>query len=180
MLMLRFAEDIVSSQVVNLSTGRAVATVSDLLIDPDNLKVAALICYVRSQNAERYLMAQDIHDFSGMSIAVQNDDALSDSQDIVRLQELMKINYKIVGKKVTTDAGRTIGVVSQYVVDDKSLVVEKIYVRPSLIKLLQSSDRVISRTIIVEVTDKEIIVKDTLAKASAKNKLPVSPTQELA
>ena len=178
--MLRFSEDIISSQVVNLSTGRTVATVSGLLIDPDNLKIAALICFVRSQNTEQYLMPQDIHDFSGMSIAIQNDDALSDSQDVIRLQELMKINYQIVGKKVRTDAGRTIGVVSQYVVDDKSLVVEKLYVRPNLIKLLQSSDRVISRTIIVEVTDKEIVVKDTLAKASDKSKLSVSPTQELA
>lgn len=178
--MLRFAEDIVSIPVVNLATGRTIASVSDLLIDPDNLKIAALICFVRSENAEKYLLPQDIHDFSGMSIAVQNDDSLSEGQDVVRLQELTRINYKITGKKVSSDSNRTIGIVSQYVIDDKSLLVAKLYVRPPMIKLLQSSDRIISRAAIVEVTDKEIIVKDTLIKQDAKRKFSVNPTQELA
>lgn len=172
--MLRFYESIIGSKITSLHTGRSVAQVVDLVIDPNNLNVAALVCFSRAQDDNLYLLPTDIHEFSSGGISVQNEDALTSAEDLVKLQDLMQINFKLVGKKVLTDTKRKVGVVAEYVVDDESMKILKIHVRPPITKMINNSDRIIGRSQIIEVNDEEIIVRDTfetskrLARAGVK------------
>lgn len=166
--MLRFHNDLLKIIVTDISTGRQIATVSSLVINPHDLSVAAFKCFVRSSGQEAYLTAQDIRDFKFNLITVQNESALSPLEELMRIQEFVDINYEIIGKKVQTESGVRLGVVNDYVIDDKSLLVSKLYVRPPLSKMIQSSDKIIGREQIIEISDRKIIVKDSTIKAARK------------
>jgi len=163
--MLRFYNDLVGTSVTDISSGRKIANVTGIVINPHNLSVAALSCYVRAQAMEKFLLTKDITDFKLNIVTVPNDSALSDLEELVRIKEFLGINYKVIGKKVITDSKKHVGVVNDFVIDDETFLVAKLYVRPPITKLLQSSDRIIGRNQIVEVSDKAITVRDTSIKA---------------
>jgi len=162
--MLRFSGDIVGVSIMSLGSGKSVAKVSDVLIDPDNLTIAAVVCSPPSRGDSLLLLPQDIHDFSFSSITIQSEDDLMTDEDMVKLRDLIGINYSLIGKKVKTDLGRKLGVITEFVIDDKTFSIQKLHVRPSIVKLLKDSDLIVSRTQVVELNDNEVIVKDSTVK----------------
>ena len=164
--MLRFYKDLIGFKVADISTGRQIAEVTDIVINPHNLSVAAFQCYVRSKGQDMFLLTSEIHEVQLNMFTVQNEDALSADDDLVRIQEFLDINYKINGKKVRTESGKRVGVVTDFVVDDKSFMVSKLYARPPVTKVIQNSDRIIGRHQVSEVSDKTITVKDSTIRAS--------------
>lgn len=158
--MLRFGSDITSYSISSIASGRRVSQVADIVIDPNDLTIAAFVCV--SRNEDLFLLTQDIHSVVDSKITIQNEDSLTPGEDLVKLSELLSINFKVVGKKVKTDTGRRVGQVVDFVFDDQSFKIIKLNVRPPITKLIQSSDLIISRTQIVELNDKEVVVKESI------------------
>jgi len=164
--MLRFGNDLLGVNVSSIDSSRIIAVVIDVLLNPNDLSVAALICNKRSSGEDLYLLPQDIHDYTGPAITVQNEEALTQDEDMIKLRDVITINFKLVGKRVISDSKRKVGKVTEYVIDDETFKIMKIHAKPIITKLLKSSDLIISRTQIVELNDKEVVVRESTVKNS--------------
>lgn len=163
---------------MSLRSGGKIATAGELIINPNNLKVEGWYCQDRVARGTLVLQGQEIRDIIAQGIVVNDRDALAQPEDLIRLQEIMKHKFQLVGKPVVTVSGKKLGKVADFATDTQSLFIQKIYVAPPLLKSLSGGNLGIDRTQIVEITNRKIVVNDLTAteKEPAKNKeaLPVT------
>lgn len=158
--------------VLSLQTGGKIATLSDPVINPHNLIIEAFYVTTKLSQTDQVVFTNDIREVGPKGAIVDSDESLMELDNLVRLEELLKINFELLDKKVETENRRSVGRVSDYTVDDKGFVIQKLYVRPPALKALTNSDFIIGRRQIVEVTDSKIIVKDADIKLGSKAKRP--------
>ena len=60
--MLRLSESLINRPVMSLRTGQPVATVTEPIINPNNLKIEGFYCTDRFSKNELVLLYQDIRD----------------------------------------------------------------------------------------------------------------------
>ena len=151
---------------MSLRTGTEIATALVPIINPNNLKIEGFYCKVGRRD-HPILISQDIRDFLPQGIAVNDEDALSDSRDLIRLKEIVDLNFELLGKHVETADGQKLGKVSDYATEVSSMFIKKLYVSQPLLKNFSGGTLGIDRTQIVEITDKKIVVNDLGAKVPA-------------
>lgn len=100
---------------------------------------------------------------------IDHEEDLSDTNDLIRLKEAIDINYQLIGKKVITQRKNNLGKVSDFVVDDASWKIVKLYVSRPAWKSLTNSALTIHRNMVISVGNQAIVVKD----ATADEKKPV-------
>jgi hypothetical protein len=135
------------------------------VINPHNLKILGWWCETPG-NQKQVLLAEDVREVMPNGLAVNNEEALSDTSDLVRHKEILDINFELMDKPVRTKRQK-LGKVSDFSYNE-GLFVQKLYVARPLRKVFTSEDTlVIDREQIIEVTDKYILVRDTEIKAAA-------------
>jgi hypothetical protein len=150
---------------MSLRTGSQIAVAQVPIINPHNLKILGWWC--DGPDGRQVLLADEIRDFAPEGIAVNNEDALSDTGDLVRHKEVLDINFELMDKPVRTKRQR-IGRVSDFSYNE-GMFVQKLYVARPLRKVFSAEDTlIIDREQIIEVTDKYIMVRDTEIKATAE------------
>ena len=168
--MLRFVNQFTGSPIKSLRNGRTIGRLSDPILDPRDLSIAAFYVEVRALGGELVLFSDDIREYTSSGAIVDSEDNLMETDGLVRLEELQEINFSLVGKQVITDKKRKVGKVSDFTVDDASYQIEKLYVRPPMVKSISSGERIIGRRQIVEVNDSQIIVKDADIRSDQKSR----------
>jgi hypothetical protein len=104
-------------------------------------------------------------------VAVNDDDALSSPEDLVRHREILDIKFALIDKTVKTKRQK-LGKVGDFSYND-GLFVQKLYVTRPVTKIFSSQDTLlIDRTQILEVTDSYILVRDTEVKATEEVAVP--------
>lgn len=136
------------------------------IINPNNLKIEGFFCK-GSGRKQLILVTQDIREVMPQGIVVNDEDVLTDPAELVRLENLININFELVGKHVETTGGRKLGKVSDYATETESMYVKKLYVSQPIYKNLSGGNLGIDRTQIVEITDKKIVVSELDAKVPA-------------
>ncbi len=152
---------------MSLRTGAAVATSQALIINPNNLKIEGLYCVDRFSNERLILLQQDIRDMVPQGIAINDHDALTDPEDLIRLQDILKLNFEILGKPVVTVSKKRLGKVNDFAADSESLYIQKIYVGQSVFKSLSGGQLSIDRDQVIEITPNKIVVQDPLQPTRA-------------
>ncbi len=174
--MLRFIEQLPGMTIKSLRSGTVVGRLDMPILNPHKMSIEAF--YVESPRFkdDRVLFTQDIRHVDRTSLIIDDeDDVIEVSEDLVRLQEMLSINFQLIHKKVISDSKRKIGKVNNFAIDDETFRIQKMYVSRTGITSFASSDLIIGRNQIAEVTDRYVVVKEgTLrAKNSAKNKSPI-------
>lgn len=159
-IMLKLSGSLLNQSVMSLRTGGAVAFVESAIINPHNLKIEGFYCLDSRSKQRLILLIQDIRDIVPQGIVVDDHDVLVEPEELVRLQQVLKLNYQIIGKLVQSVNKQKLGKANDYAVDDTSFFVQKLYIERSLLKSISSSQLVIDRAEIVEVTDKRIVIKE--------------------
>jgi uncharacterized protein YrrD len=165
--MLQLSGLLVNRPVLSLRTGTQVAVTQAPIINPNNLKVEGFHC----QNIDRkqvILLSQDIRDIMIQGLLINDEDVLSDADDLMRLKQVLSFNFELLGKRVETSGGHKLGKVGDYATDVESMFIKKIYVVQSILKNFSGGNLGIDRTQIVEITDKKIVVNDLNAKVPAR------------
>ncbi len=160
--MLQLSGTLLNKEILSLRTGAPVATVVSPIINPDNLKIEALICSDRFNGNNLVLLYQDIREYTTKGYIVNDHDVLTDPEDLVRLQDVIKLNYKLVGKQVVTTSKEKVGKISDYAVEIETMYIQKLYVAQSLIKSFAGGSLSIDRSQIHEVTDTKVVINDLL------------------
>lgn len=158
--------------VLSLQSGDRVATAEEPIINPNNLKILGWWCRANSAPDSRVLLVEDVREAMPQGLAINNESALSEPGDLVRHDEVLKIRFQLIDKKVKTKRHK-LGKVSDYAYDSEGYFVQKLYVAASLVKVFSSSDTlVIDRTQILEITDSYILVRDSDVKATESELAP--------
>lgn len=164
LVMLLLSAKLKDQSILSLRTGGEVAIAKAPIINPNNMRVVGFYCSDQFSGSILVLLTQDIREHLRHGFVVNDHEVLANPEDLVRLKETLEIKYDPIGKMVITDHRRKLGKVTDFAVDSESLYIKKLYVAPRLLKNLTGSQLSIDRTQILEVTDKNIVVKEATSK----------------
>lgn len=162
--MLQLIGSLLNHPVLSLHTGGTIGTVEDAVINPNNLKIEGFYCQEQKSRKTRILLSQDVRDIIPQGIVVNDQEALTDPSDLVRLKSLIDLNFKVIDKHVITTDKQKIGKVNDYSVEIDGLFIQKLYVTQPLFKNLGGGNLVIDRSQIVEVTNRTIVINELRPK----------------
>jgi sporulation protein YlmC with PRC-barrel domain len=160
--MLQLSNTLINQQVLSLRTGGQVAGGTEPIMNPNNLKIEGFHCVDRFSGDQLVLLSQDIRDHIKQGFVVNDHEVLAEPSELIRLQEVLNLQFALIGKPVYTDNKKRLGKVIDYAVDDVSLYVQKLYVGQSLIKSFAGGQLSVDRNQIVEITDRKVVIKDPL------------------
>lgn len=161
---------------MSLRTGGQVAQVLAPIINPNNLKIEGFFCQDHFSKDQLVLLTQDIRDNVPQGFIVNDHDVLSEPNELVRLQKIIKLHFELLNKPVHTASKKRLGKVNDYAIDVSSMYVKKLYVGQSLLKSLSGGQLSIDRNQIIEITNRRIVVQDPLQgiKDSAAATVPLA------
>lgn len=165
--MLQLSESLFNKPVMSLRTGQPVATTGRLIINPNNLKIEGFYCQDRFSKEELVLLYQDIRDVIPQGFVVDDHDVLVEAHDLVRLKDIMALEFKLIGKPVVTTSKERVGKVSDFATEIETFYIQKIYVSQSVLKSFTGGNLGVDRNQINEITDKKIIINELLKGSPA-------------
>jgi uncharacterized protein YrrD len=173
--MLQLSGSLLNQPVLSLRTGGALATTTAAVINPNNLKIEGFYCQDRFEKGQLILLATEIRDILPQGLVVNDHDALSEPEELVRIKETLELQFELLGKPVVTVSKEKLGKVNDFAADSETLYIQKLYASQSLLKSLSGGQLSIDRNQIVEITNKKIIVQEILRPTKASAPVPVSP-----
>lgn len=143
------------------------ATITGPIINPDNLKIEGFYCQDSYNKKRLILLYQDIRDILPDGYVVNDHDVLSEPEELVRLKNVLSLEFELIGKQVVTVDKEKVGKVSDYAAETSTMFVQKIYVAQSIIKNFTGGSLSIDRSQIQEITPRRIIINELMQKSPA-------------
>ena len=172
--MLQLSASLINNKsVLSLRTGTPIATITAPIINPDNLKIEGFYCQDRFSKEQLILLYQDIRDVLPKGYVVNDHDVLTEPDELVRLKDVLEMQFELLGKPVVTTAKEKVGKVNDYATETETMFVQKIYVSQSLLKNLTGGSLSIDRTQINEITPRRIIINELMKKAPLAATAPI-------
>jgi len=166
--MLKLSKAMINKPIISLRTGQIIGTTTEAIINPHNLKLEGFYVNANNSKEPKILLEQDIREIGIKGLAVNDTDALSDTEDLVRLKDIIELDFKLIGKKVVTTSDSKVGKVIDYAADTESLFIQKLYVSKPVIRNIAGGSLVIDRSQVNEITPKKIVINDLLETSAVK------------
>lgn len=163
---MQLSGSLLSKQVMSLRTGTPIATVTSAIFNPNSLKVEGFYVEDKFDRSQLILLYQDIREIIPQGFVVNDHDVLAEAEELVRLKDVLELNFELIGKQVETIAKEKVGKVTDYAVETETMYVQKIYVAQSILKSFTGGSLSIDRTQINEITPRRIIINDLIDKAA--------------
>lgn len=172
--MLQLSGAFQNKPVMSLRTGTQVATAMAPIFNPNNLKIEGFYCADRFEKKQLVLLYQDIRDIIQQGFVIDDHAVLVEADELIRLKDIMKLNFELIGKQVQTASKHKVGKVSDYATETTTMYVQKIYVSQSLLKSFTGGSLSIDRNQIVEITPRRIIINDLVQSTLAPTTVPTA------
>jgi len=163
--MLQLSASLLNKSVMSLRTGRPIAAITGAIINPDNLKIEGFYCEDNIDKKELVLLYQDIRELLPQGYVVNDHDVLVEPEELIRLKEVIELNYELVGKQVVTADKKKVGKVSDFATETETMFIQKIYVAQSVLKSFTGGSLSVDRTQVQEITPSRVIIDDLAEKA---------------
>lgn len=173
--MLFFGSSFHNTPLFSIRSAGRIGTVNEPVINPHNLHIDGFYAAAMNGQNDGIIVDNDVRELAPSGMIINDHEDIAQEDELVRLQPILAINFELIGKSVYAGKSK-IGKVEDYVVDTKSLFVQKLYVQPSLLKI-GAGQMIIDRQSIIEITDTKIVVAGPEQKASnfISQKLSSSP-----
>lgn len=159
--MLQLSGSLLNKSVLSLRTGGVIATTTEAIINPNNLKIEGFYCVdAFDRKKTLILLYQDIRDLIPQGFVVNDHDVLVTPEELVRLKDILDIRFTLIGKQLITVKKDKLGRVIDFAAEVETFYIQKLYASQSMLKSLTSGSLAIDRNQIVEITDKKIIIQD--------------------
>ncbi len=172
-IMLKLSVSLYTIPIISLRTGGHIGLAERPIINPNNLKIEGWFANNVFGNGIHILPSSEIREISRIGVAVNDQEAITLPDDLVRMQKVLKIDFQLIGKSVVTESKKHLGKVQDYATDLDSFYIQRLYVSPRFVKAITRDQLIVSREQILEITDKKIIVKDIEATKRAFFTAPV-------
>lgn len=161
--MLLNSNRLLNYPVLSLHLGGPIGVVKEVIINPNDLKIMALrVDGPQTGDGEHgdLLNVSNIREFSNLGIIIDSIDDLVSDGDVVKLDEVIKLNFDVIGLNVKTKKGNKLGKVFDYTFNPESMLITQFIIKRPLLKAFLDPELVIGRSEIKEINDYELIVKD--------------------
>jgi uncharacterized protein YrrD len=157
--MLMLSSKLKEVAVMSLQTGAKIAQTTHPIIDPGTLDIVAYHLSGRGLESNSVLLlTRDIREVGNMGFIVDSADELVLQEDMVKLRDIIKLDFHLIDMDVIDDQKTKLGRIDDYSLDPMDFKIHQLHVKRPLIKSLQTSDLIINRTQIIEVNNKNIVV----------------------
>ncbi len=160
--MLQLSSAFANKAVMSLRTGAPVATIGQPIFNPNNLKIEGFYCEDIFDKVQLVLLYQDIREMLTQGFVVDDADVLVEPSELVRLKDILQLNFQLIGKPVETQSKQKIGKVGDYATEIETMFVQKLYVNQSVLKSLTNGQLSVDRNNVIEITNKRIIINELL------------------
>ena len=163
--MLMVGSRFIGMQVLSLHIGGQTAAVKRVVVDPEDLSIMAFELegpIIRDPEIGSFLMAEDIRETSNQGLVVDSADRFVNPEDVIRLNEVLELNFNLEGLKVVTKEGKNIkklGKIIDYTVDSSTLSIFQIIAQRPFMESFVDPQLTINRSQITEVDDFKITIK---------------------
>lgn len=164
--MLKLYETFQNVSVLSLRIGGPIARVVEPIINPNNLYIEGWHVIDNRSNEELVLLSQDIRDVMTQGLVVNDVEVLTPPEDLIRLQNILELDFTLHKLKVQSQSGKRYGKVNDFAFETQNFYVQKLYVNQSL-RALSGATLSVDRSQIVEITNKRIIIEDPTEKSSS-------------
>ena len=159
--MLVSASRLIGTPILSMQSASSIGSIATPIIDPNSFKILAF--YLSGPLIDRQTNILDvtsIREYSRLGCVVDSIDELITKDDVVKISQIIALNFDPIGLKVETKKGSKLGHVTDFTITTEDFIIQQIIVKRPLIKSFTDPELTISRKEIVEVTDYKIIVKD--------------------
>lgn len=158
------------TKILSLHVGGAIAQVSEVIIDPNTLKIIAFRVEgpLIHDGADDILPIASVREFSRLGMIIDSVDELVSEEEIIQIRDVLKLDFNLVGLKVVTKKKVKVGTVSDYITHVGTWEVHQLVVQRPLIKAFLDPELIISRSKIIEVDDYQVVIKDETEKSKHK------------
>lgn len=167
--MLLPIDRLIDTPIMSLQTGTELARTLAVIIDPRQMRIAAF--YVDGPLLEEHpsiLHPVDIREVSDIGLIVDNSDRLMALDGLVRLQEVIDLDFELKGIKVVDEHKRKLGKVADYAIEPGDFTIQQLYTHQSLLRSFGTASNVIHRSQIIAVKKDRIIVKSPTVQEPAQ------------
>ncbi len=162
-MITRYSQ-ILNSPVVTLDEQQNLGIVSDIVLNKTDLTIKAfLIKTMPIIPLYKVISFSDVVEIASNAILVQNDKAISDMKDSIRVKEAIKSRTHGVRQRVYTKSKKFIGIVYDYTIHAETGKIMKFYLKTIF------SERIIGTETVNEFVGKRIIIEDDFETISNKN-----------
>ncbi len=152
---------------MSLRTGGEIASITAPIINPDNLKIEGFYCEDRYDKKQLVLLFQDIREILPQGYVVNDHEVLVEPEELIRLKDVIALDFELIGKQVATVSKQKVGKVSDYATETETMMIQKVYVAQSVFKSFTGGSLSVDRNQIQEITPRRIIISDLLGRAPA-------------
>ncbi len=170
--MLQLSASILNKNILSLRSGTTIATITGPIINPNNLKIEGFYCEDRYSRKELVLLYQDIRDNLPQGYVVNDHEVLVEPDELVRLKDIIDLNYDPIGKQVVTVSKNKVGKISDYATEVETMFIQKLYASQSIFKSLSGGSLSIDRSQVQEITPTQVIISDLMQGAPAAAAAP--------
>jgi len=171
--MILNSSRLIGCPVLSLHLGGPIGKIVREVVDPNNLQIIAFeVEGPQTGDGEHgnILDIRSVREFSNIGMIIDSIDDLVSEGDIIKLDEIMALNFAVVGLNVKTKKGSKLGKVIDYTFDPNTMMIMQFIVKRPLMKSFIDPELIVGRSEIKEINDYEIIVKseENEIKKSAK------------
>ena len=175
--MLVYNSKLLGASILSVQDSGAIARVSAPVVNPDNLKILAFKLEGPAINATNNLLdVKSIREYSPLGMVIDSSDELIGPDDVIKIKEVLDLNFNLTGLKVETKKGSKLGHITDFTVTTDDFTIQQIIVKRPLVKSFVDPELTIHRREIVEITDYKVVVKDEekviKARASKEDFVP--------
>ena len=175
--MLVTASRLVGTPILSMQSASPIGTVSEIIVDPNSLKIVAFRIAGPIVNRNSSILAvSSIREYSRYGMVVDSIDELVADDDVIKISQVLELNFSLTGLKVETKKGGKLGTVSDFTATSNDFIIQQLVVKRPMLKSFLDPELLIPRREIVEITDDKVIVKDNEKtirdKATTENFVP--------
>ena len=162
-VMLLNSSRLIGCPVLSLHLGGPIGRVTGEVVDPNDLRIIALnVDGPQTGDGDHgdILDVRSIREFSNIGMIIDSIDDLVSKGEVIKFDEIMDLNFSVIGLNVKTKKGKKLGKISDYTFDPETMQIMQFVVKRPFMKSFMDPELIIGRSQIKEVNDYELIVKD--------------------
>lgn len=156
------ASKLKDTPVMGLQTGSQLATIGAPVINPANLQILAykLENNQYSDSGEEMLVRiAELRELSRIGFIVDSGEDFILPTDVIRIKEILDLNFNIFGMKVVDEKGENIGKIEDFTINLMNFTIQQIIVRRPFFKSFSTPELTIHRNQITAIDDEKITIR---------------------
>jgi len=118
------SRDIIGKPMITIQHGEMIGKVKDVLIDPDQYEIAALVLPGKLFSRKTMVLPRhQVHVFGVDAILVKSNEAMPRDNTLENVSSLIAVSKQMKGQEVVTEQGIKIGIIDDVLIDEKGRMV---------------------------------------------------------